>query len=318
MGTMLAKETVRNKMREGDGMSYAEFTYPLLQAWDWWHMYRTFGTRIQIGGADQWGNITAGIDAIKYIRENHPSEDVRAELERREAGGGEMGPMGFTVPLLTTSSGQKFGKSAGNAIWLDKEMTSTFELYGYFMKTTDADVGRYLRLFTFMPLEEIETLMLEHEATPKERRAQRKLAFEFLELVHGKEEAEGARRAHESLFGGMDATTKQASARGDSTSNLKPDMTVSREELRTTSLVAMIKMVGHAKSNSEAHRLLSSGSMYIGSMSEEGPGGALSYTSVTNSLSGSELMERIGSTNGLLLLRKGKSSLKVVRVEDTS
>ena len=111
-------------MDNGDGMSFAEFTYPLLQAWDWWHMYSTKGIQVQIGGSDQFGNIIAGIDAIKYIAKNHSDPNFRQEKEEPL-----MKPMGFTVPLLTTASGEKFGKSAGNAIWLDKEMTSTFELY---------------------------------------------------------------------------------------------------------------------------------------------------------------------------------------------
>jgi len=132
-------------MKNGDGMSFAEFSYPLLQAWDWWHMYNHNGVQMQIGGSDQYGNITAGIDAIKYMSAAHSNPLVRDEAAARGA------PFGFTVPLLTTSSGQKFGKSAGNAIWLDLEQTSSFELYKFFLGTSDADVGRYLKLFTFMP-----------------------------------------------------------------------------------------------------------------------------------------------------------------------
>ena len=116
--------SVKNKMKNGDGMSFSEFTYPLLQAWDWWHMYNTKDIQIQIGGSDQFGNIIAGVDAINYIRKSHYDPLIRQETDdplRK--------PMGFTVPLLTTASGEKFGKSAGNAVWLDKDMTSTFELY---------------------------------------------------------------------------------------------------------------------------------------------------------------------------------------------
>lgn len=111
-------------MKSGDGMSFAEFTYPLLQAWDWWHMYNTQKIQLQIGGSDQFGNIIAGIDAINHIRRTHYDPDVRQEIDDPL-----MKPMGFTVPLLTTASGEKFGKSAGNAVWLDTNMTSTFELY---------------------------------------------------------------------------------------------------------------------------------------------------------------------------------------------
>lgn len=107
-------------------MSFSEFTYPLLQAWDWWHMYYTQDIQVQIGGSDQFGNIIAGVEAIKYIVKNHTDPDVREEkgVSRLKT------PYGFTVPLLTTSSGVKFGKSSGNAIWLDQEATSLFDLYG--------------------------------------------------------------------------------------------------------------------------------------------------------------------------------------------
>ena len=124
--------SVRNKMEHGDGMSFSEFTYPLLQGWDWWHMYRTRDVRLQIGGSDQYGNIVAGMDAVKYIAQNH-QEDAGAPSQRLDEEGrirDDYMPMGLTVPLLTTSSGEKFGKSAGNAVWLDRKLTSPFDLYG--------------------------------------------------------------------------------------------------------------------------------------------------------------------------------------------
>ena len=118
------RSRVKNRLKSGEGMSFSEFSYPILQAWDWWHMYNTKGIQMQIGGADQFGNIVAGIDAVKYIAKTHHNPDVRQEKEDPK-----MVPFGFTVPLLTTAAGQKFGKTAGNAIWLDKEMTSCFDLY---------------------------------------------------------------------------------------------------------------------------------------------------------------------------------------------
>jgi tyrosyl-tRNA synthetase len=118
-------------MEKGDGMSFAEFTYPLLQGWDWWHMYQDKGVQVQIGGSDQYGNIIAGMDAVKYIAQSqggsgHSQAWLDAEGRLKE----ELVPMGLTVPLLTTSSGEKFGKSAGNAVWLDRSLTSSFDLYG--------------------------------------------------------------------------------------------------------------------------------------------------------------------------------------------
>lgn len=114
-------------MQSGDGMSFSEFIYPILQSWDWWHMYDTKRVQLQIGGSDQFGNIIAGMDAINYINKNHYDPDKR--IIKSEEAYIQDKPMGFTTPLLTTSSGEKFGKTAGNAIWLQKEMTSSFELY---------------------------------------------------------------------------------------------------------------------------------------------------------------------------------------------
>jgi len=117
---------VKNKMTQGDGMSFAEFSYPLLQAWDWWHMYTNHGVQLQVGGSDQYGNIIAGMDAIRYMSEHHSEMNMISQ----KAGTEMAGPVGLTVPLLTTALGTKFGKSAGNAVWLNKDMTSSFELYG--------------------------------------------------------------------------------------------------------------------------------------------------------------------------------------------
>ena len=118
--------SVQNKLHHGDGMSFAEFSYPLLQAWDWWHMYCNHGVVLQIGGSDQYGNIIAGMDAIKHIAPIHPDRPILHEA----MGETLTPPIGLTVPLLTTSSGAKFGKSAGNAVWLSSELLSNFDFYG--------------------------------------------------------------------------------------------------------------------------------------------------------------------------------------------
>ena len=119
-----SSDSVRSKFQKGIGISFSEFAYPLLQAWDWWHLHQSKGITVQIGGADQFGNIMAGIDAVKHILKSHPDPDIRDTEEKLH-----MKPMGFTVPLLTTASGEKFGKSAGNAVWLDKNTTSVFDQY---------------------------------------------------------------------------------------------------------------------------------------------------------------------------------------------
>ena len=118
-------------MEKGDGMSFSELTYPLLQAWDWWHMYSTMNIQIQVGGSDQYGNMVAGMDAVKYIALSQPP--IPEQIQGLDKAGrieDELAPMGLTVPLLTTASGEKFGKSAGNAVWLDPSMTTPFDLYG--------------------------------------------------------------------------------------------------------------------------------------------------------------------------------------------
>jgi tyrosyl-tRNA synthetase len=133
LGPMLGRDSVKNRLENGDGMSFAEFSYPLIQGWDWWELYQK-GTQVQIGGADQFGNILAGADAVKatakhdYDWNARLDQDLRSAQERAKVEVTE-DPMGFTVPLLTTASGEKFGKSAGNAVWLDAGLTSVFELY---------------------------------------------------------------------------------------------------------------------------------------------------------------------------------------------
>jgi tyrosyl-tRNA synthetase len=142
LSQLLSRDTVRNKMDHGDGMSFAEFTYPLIQAWDWWHLFNSTKphTQVQIGGSDQYGNLVTGMDAVKSL----------IKYDSRQSQDPLRHPIGFTVPLLTTAAGQKFGKSAGNAVWLDKSQTKVFDLYGYFVSTPDDDVKRLLKLFTFL------------------------------------------------------------------------------------------------------------------------------------------------------------------------
>ena len=196
LGPLLSRDTVKMRMEQGDGMSVAEFFYPVLQAWDWWHMYSTKNIQLQIGGADQYGNIVSGVDALKHVIKTHGD----AAFRQRIGSDSLPDPMGFTVPLLTTSAGEKFGKSAGNAIWLDKDMTSVFDLYGYFVGTPDADVEKLLKLLTFLPLPEIARTMDAHKKAPEQRTAQHLLASKFVELVHGPEDAREAAKQHKALF----------------------------------------------------------------------------------------------------------------------
>lgn len=337
MGAMMAKDTVKNKMEKGDGMSFAEFTYPLLQSWDWWHMYATKGIQMQIGGSDQYGNITAGIDAVKYISANHPDP----KFEEFKKGTHDLQPMGFTTPLLTTSSGQKFGKSAGNAIFLSKEYTTSFDLYGYFMKTADADVEKFLKFFTFMPMDDIRSLMEEHKQAPKERKAQRKLAFEILELVHGAEDAKTAEWQHGLLFSGkaVDPSTLQPPTPEPAPKQLGPlsaKQTVRQRTAATTlnpglrelsdmhielprslilkkSMARVVRAAGLAPTNSHAKQLIVNGSIYVGG--EPAQKRAMNDAS----LSWTQVKPWVIEDNAVylkddsLFLRRGKGNIKIVK-----
>ncbi len=179
---MLAKDSVRSRIGAEQGISYTEFSYMTLQAYDFLHLYRSHGCALQVGGSDQWGNITAGIDMV------------------RKAEGAEV--MGMTCPLITTAGGQKFGKSAGNAVWLDAARTSPYQFYQYFVRTEDADVERFLKLFTFLELEDIEQLCRDHAQAPHRRQAQKRLAAEVTRLAHGEEGLARAEAATAALFGG--------------------------------------------------------------------------------------------------------------------
>ncbi|KAI9726289.1 MAG: Tyrosine--tRNA ligase, mitochondrial [Chrysothrix sp. TS-e1954] len=210
MGAMLSRDTVKTKMSSDTGMSFAEFCYPVMQAWDWWHMYHTRGIQMQIGGSDQFGNIVAGIEAVKHVAKTHPDQETRQE-------GGVTpltAPCGFTVPLLTSPSGEKFGKSAGNAIWFDDSMTNLFDLYGYFIRIADSNVERYLKLFTFLPLNKIESVVEKHKNDPSKRVAQHTLACEVVELIHGAEAAKNAAAQHEAFFAKGKTIADLAAAQG--------------------------------------------------------------------------------------------------------
>jgi tyrosyl-tRNA synthetase len=303
-------------------MSFAEFTYPILQSWDWWHMYNTLGIRMQIGGADQYGNITAGIDAVKYIAENHPAPDTPKKT-------GDP-PFGLTVPLLTTSSGAKFGKSAGNAVWLDSEMTSTFDLYGYFVRTSDADVGRYLKLFTFMKLEDIDELLKKHMESPSQRIAQHKLACEVVELVHGKEKAFHAEKQHRLIFGGAPLSLVEdgePDLAGRNALNLpqvnlnnrpKAQMTLPRSLIETGSIGKIVFAAGLAESASHGHRLAMEQSVYIGGSptTQKMPMNDGSLTFAPIKLWKPEETKEYLIGGNLLILRKGKHNIRIIEVVD--
>jgi tyrosyl-tRNA synthetase len=190
VNTMLNRETVRRRL-ETDGMSYTEFSYLLLQSQDYLHLYREYGCRLQVGGSDQWGNLIGGVDLI-----------------RRTDGGTAHA---LTAPLVTDTEGRKFGKSTGGGnLWLDPSITSPYAWFQYFLNVGDADVLRYLRMFTFLSAEEIGALAEDTEQRPHLRAAQRRLAEEFTTLVHGAAQTRQVIAASQALFGRGELTELDA------------------------------------------------------------------------------------------------------------
>ncbi|GAA5913350.1 hypothetical protein JCM5296_003141 [Sporobolomyces johnsonii] len=183
VSTMLSRESVKSRLDSSSGLSFTEFSYQLLQAYDFLTLHRQHNCTIQLGGSDQLGNIVSGIDMIRKSKFG---------VDATEAGKEDDPAFGVTFPLLTTAAGEKFGKSAGNAVWLDPGMTSPFDLYQFFLRTTDEEVEKYLKIFTFIRVVELQGIMQDHKAQPSNRIAQKVLAAEATELIHG---AEGLRQA---------------------------------------------------------------------------------------------------------------------------
>ncbi|TWT26396.1 tyrosine--tRNA ligase [Planomicrobium sp. CPCC 101110] len=179
---MLAKESVASRLE--NGISFTEFSYTLIQAIDYNHLYNNFNCRVQIGGSDQWGNITSGLEVIRKTHE----EETKA--------------FGITIPLVTKADGTKFGKTAGGAVWLDAKKTSPYEFYQFWINTADADVIKYLKIFTFISREEIEALQVTVENEPHLRKAQKVLAEEMTKLIHGEDALDDALRITKALFSG--------------------------------------------------------------------------------------------------------------------
>ncbi len=213
---MMAKDSVKKRFNgEGDGMSFTEFTYQLLQGYDFLHLYQTLGCKVQLGGADQWGNITTG-----------------TELIRRKLGS-EAEAFAITCPLITKADGTKFGKTESGNVWLDPRYTSPYKFYQFWLNVSDDDAKRYIKIFTLLDRETIESLIAEHDAAPHLRVLQKRLAQEITTMIHSKEEYEKAVEASSILFGG---STSEALRKLDEQTLLQvfegvPQFTVSKEDL---------------------------------------------------------------------------------------
>jgi len=277
---MLQKESVNRRLESEEGISYTEFSYLLLQARDFLELFDRFGCTVQLGGSDQWGNITAGIDLIRKLR-------------ARKA-------HGLVMPLVTTASGVKFGKTEAGTIWLDPARTSPFRFYQFWLNTDDRDVVPYLKYFTFLDRDTIEAVDATGREAPGKREAQRLLAREMTTLVHGGEQMARAERASSVLFG-EDITTLSA----DDVLSVFED--VPSAELPATALdgdgIGMVDLVARAQlagSKSDARRLVQSGGVYVNNRRINDP-----QTRLT----------RAHAIEGrLILLRKGQRQNVLVRL----
>src|SRR5213083_3572014 len=270
---MMQKESVQARL--DTGISYTEFSYMLLQAYDFLHLFRKEHCTIQVGGSDQWGNITAGIDLIRRVE------------------GGEA--HGLVAPLFTTATGAKFGKTEGGAIWLDPTLTSPYQFYQFWVNTDDRDVAGYLKLFSLKPRDAITALIERGKEDPAAREAQRTLAAEVTELIHG-DAARNAVVASDILFGRFDP--RQASGRVlETLAQEIPTTTIDGQDALT--LVDALVRSGLAKSKSEARRAIEQGGIYLNQEREK---------NVERQI---EPGDRLA--DGSLLLRKGKKDYALIR-----
>src|SRR5699024_2087421 len=238
LNTMLSRDTVKRRLA-ADGISYTEFSYMLLQANDFVHLHREHDVCVQVGGSDQWGNIVSGVDLVRRM----DGDSVH----------------GLTVPLVTDSEGKKFGKSTGGGnLWLDPELTSPYSWYQYFFNTSDADVVKFLRMFTFLDREEIDRLAMEVAERPFKREAQRVLAQEMTALVHGEDAVGKVELAAQALFGRADLSELD-----EQTLAAALQETTVAEGAVGTSLVELLVAAGLEKSNGAARRTIKEGGAYV-------------------------------------------------------
>ncbi|WP_394253704.1 tyrosine--tRNA ligase [Arthrobacter pityocampae] len=276
VGTMIKKETVAKRLNSDEGISYAEFSYQILQGMDFLQLYRDYDCVLQTGGSDQWGNLTSGTDLVRKVE----GKSVHA----------------IGTPLITNSDGTKFGKSEGNAIWLDPAMTSPYAMFQFWLNTSDADVAERLRIFTFRSRADIEALEQATADRPHERAAQRALAYDVTSLVHGVDATEKVIAASAALFGQGDlgsldlATLEAATAELDSAA-------LSRDGL---GIIELLVASGLSASNSAARRTVGEGGAYVNNTK---------ITDVDHTVGEEDLLH-----GRYLLVRRGKRNLAMVDV----
>ena len=275
VNSMVAKESVRARMQDREvGISYTEFSYMLLQAFDFYHLKQTHDCELQIGGSDQWGNITAGI-----------------ELSRRKL---NTTVYGLTLPLITNADGTKFGKTEAGAVWLDPARTSVYKFYQFWIRTDDRDVVRYLKYFTFLPQERIAELEASHTENPSGREAHTALAVAMTDLIHGEAATQEAQQASRILFGGgLDGI-------GESTFNEivgeVPTVEIERTQLDGEGLPILELFVtsGLCQSNGQARKDLQGGGI---NLNNERQSDAQTRVTAEQLLFGKHLLLRKGKRN---------------------
>jgi tyrosyl-tRNA synthetase len=275
VNAMIAKESVRARLHEREqGISYTEFSYMLLQAYDFLQLYDAHGCRLQVGGSDQWGNITAGIDLIRRVR--------------------GATAYGLTFPLVTKADGTKFGKSEAGNVWLDARRTSPYTMYQFFLRSEDAVVGNYLRYYTFRSREEIDALAAETAAHPERRTAQRVLAHDVVAIVHGEDEAHQAERASAVLF------SEEIRSLPERTLLDVMEDAPSCDVADGQSLVEVAVASGVARSRREARGVIEQGGLYLNNRRVDDPDASLSPADLLH--------------GRYAVLRRGKATQRLLRV----
>jgi tyrosyl-tRNA synthetase len=280
VNSMLAKDSVKRRLDSEDGISYTEFSYSLMQAYDFLTLFDRYGCAVQMGGSDQWGNIVAGIDLIRKLR------------------GGRA--YGLVMPLVTTASGVKFGKTEAGAVWLDPARTSDFQFYQFWLNADDRDALKYLKFFTFLTEAQVQALEAELAAAPEKRVAQRELAREATKLVRGAAAVLRAERASAILFGGSMDDAKADDVLEVFADVPSTEMEAVRFAVPGISIAEVMSVTGLAGSKGDAARLIKGGGVYVNDARVTDERGRLTIDQAID--------------GRLFVLRKGQRSRHVVRV----
>lgn len=291
---MMAKDSVKSRLEDREhGISYTEFSYMLLQAYDYWVLHERYGCNLQIGGSDQWGNITAGGELIRRMKAHHAGSEWKDS---------EPDPVyGFTWPLVTKSDGSKFGKTEGGNLWLTSDRTTPYEFYQFLLQSADADVMNYLKFFSFLSHDELKRLETSVKSSPEKREAQTVLARELVKMIHGDAGLEAAASASSALFGGAADFSKMTIAELSSLLKGAPQSEKPLGSLQGPglSLVELLAESGLCPSKGQARKDIQGGGISVNGDRVDDP---------TRILSQKDLLK-----SGAIVLRKGKKNYHLVR-----